>query len=78
MTQASQFEDNFLKVLRAQLDAALIQAAEPVIQQALKDMEAAMRARLAQSVLTLLDRDYSVLQNRQVLEIRLNLGNRAA
>jgi hypothetical protein len=67
------FEGNALKVLHAQLEQALIQAAEPVIQQALKDMEAKMRERLGTSVIALLDRSYSVRGNHDVLEIRVDM-----
>jgi hypothetical protein len=67
------FEGNALKVLHAQLEAALIQAAEPVIQQALKDMEAKMRERLGTSVIALLDHSYSIRGNHDVLEIRVDM-----
>lgn len=52
--------DNVLRALKESLNAAMLKAAEPAIQQALKDIERDMREKLAQRLIGLLEQNLSI------------------
>jgi len=63
--------DEFMKETAAFLVAQMLKEAEPAIQEALKDIEAKMRARVRQSALAILDRSMEIHAHREVLTIRI-------
>ena len=60
---------SFMKHMQAALATGMNQAAEPMIQEALKNIEVAMRERLAQMCIAQLDRQYSMYRNGSDLNI---------
>lgn len=68
-------DDTLLKALAATIADQMCKEAEPVIQQALKDMEAKMRARARECALAVLDRSMEIHTNREVLTIRIQQPN---
>jgi hypothetical protein len=62
-------QDAFLARLSDQLNEELVAAAEPVVQQAVKDAEAAIRKRLGVAVVGLLEQYYRVERHGQELRI---------
>jgi hypothetical protein len=67
-------DKELLIALKAGLEKELITAVEPLVQQALVDIEKALRERLAVAVMTRLDRGYQVSRSNEVLTINVNLG----
>lgn len=61
--------DATLASLKASLNAEMTAAAEPIIQAALVEIEKAMRARLAHSLVTLIDSRMSLMTNGEQLTI---------
>jgi hypothetical protein len=53
-------ESNLLDALQKQLNVTMLNAAEPLIQQALQDIERAMREKLAQRLIALLQNDLRI------------------
>lgn len=67
--------DEFMRGAAEFITAQMLKEAEPVIQQALKDMEAKMRARARECALAVLDRSMEIHANREVLTIRIQQPN---
>lgn len=65
-------EKEFLVVMKEQINAAMIKAAEPVIQAALVEVEKEMRATLAKHILVRIEQtvDIRTMSDRVVFEIR--------
>jgi 2-keto-3-deoxy-6-phosphogluconate aldolase len=53
-------EPNFVAMLKERMNKEMQQAAEPVIQKALQEIEVAMRKQLAENLIALIDRQFSV------------------
>lgn len=62
------------KELAPALDAALLEAAEPLIQDALAKVEKRLRERVGAAVLTLLEHGYDVSRDEQRIVITVNLA----
>lgn len=62
----------FLAAMKDQINTAMIQAAEPIIQDALAQVEIKMRAALAEHILARIERsiDVKTMSDRIVFEIR--------
>ena len=69
-----QFERDFLEALPVILREGLLQAAEPILQQALSDIEARMRRELAARVVGMIESDYSVSRMESGLRIEVKFG----
>jgi len=65
---------SFAKQIGTYLRTELMAVAEPVLQQALHDMEVEMRKRLAVAVLGMVDRSYDVRRMQDKLVITVNLS----
>ncbi|HDY87983.1 MAG TPA: hypothetical protein ENH82_07720 [bacterium] len=63
--------NQFEKVFRELLNHSMIQAAEPILQQALQDIEAAMRKELAKNTVELIEKNYDVTMRRDELVITI-------
>ncbi len=65
-------ERAFIELMKAQLNKSMLEAAEPLIKDALVRMEQAMRKDLAANLIAFIDREFqfNVMQNRIVIEIR--------
>jgi hypothetical protein len=63
--------DEFMKATAAFITDQMLKEAEPAIQQALKDIEAKMRARVRQCALAVIDRSMEIDSHRNVLTIRI-------
>lgn len=63
--------DEFLKETAAFLTAQMLKEAEPAIQEAIKDIESKMRARVRQSALAIIDHSMEIHSARDVLTIRI-------
>jgi hypothetical protein len=70
--------DNLTKAIAAAIADQMVKEAEPVIQQALKDMEAKMRRRARECALAVLDRSIEMHGSRDVLTIRIQQPNGGA
>lgn len=70
-TLPPQPDETLLKALAATIADRMCKEAEPFIQQAIKDMEAKMRARARECALAVLDRSMEIHANREVLTIRI-------
>jgi len=64
--------DGFRKAMFDVLNKEMLEAAEPIIQQALKDAEKQMREALAQKIIAVISSDYSVerMQNQIVITVK--------
>jgi hypothetical protein len=62
--------ENFVKLL----NEAMLQVADPIIQKALQDAERAMRERLAQKVISMVERSYSIERMGDILTIHVNMS----
>lgn len=67
-------EQNVLSGFAAGLQKQMMDAAEPVIQEALREIERKVRGRVAAAVLTTIEHSYSATRMHNVLEIRVDLG----
>ena len=65
-------QDVFLAAMKAQINAAMIKAAEPIIQAALVEVEKEMRATLAKHILARIEQTVEIrtMSDRVVFEIR--------
>ncbi len=63
--------DCFFENLRSDIQRRMVESCEPVIQKALKDIEFRMRKELGRVVLGMIDSNYSVVQNRDKIEITI-------
>jgi len=64
--------EGFKNVMFDILNKEMLEAAEPVIQEALKKAEKEMRAKLAQKIISVIESDYSIekMQNRIVITVK--------
>lgn len=53
-------EAEFARLLREELNAAMLSAAEPVLQAAIKELERKMREELGKRIIALIQNDFSV------------------
>jgi hypothetical protein len=53
-------ESNMLRAIQVQINEQMKQAAEPVIQQALKDIEVEMRKKLGAMLISLIEQNFRV------------------
>ena len=65
-------DDNMVKAMLAGLNAEMLKAAEPIIQQALKDAERQMRERMAALLIARIEQsvEFHYDRDRLVIEIR--------
>jgi hypothetical protein len=68
--------DEFMREFVASIAAQMLIEVEPAIQQALKDIEAKMRARARECSIVTLDRTMEIHANRDVLTIRIQQPER--
>lgn len=61
--------DNALARLKEEMSVEMQRAAEPVIQQAVAQAEKAIRERVAAMCITLIEKDFSVQRNADLLQI---------
>lgn len=71
-TEFSFTAEHFMQRLHAELQASITEAAEPIIQQALKDAEQRMRADLAANIIAMLRTDYDVFRDGRDLRIMVH------
>lgn len=64
-------EENFDVLLKEALNHAMLKAAEPIIQQALRDAEREMREKLAQRLIGLIEQNISIQRMGRDLVIHL-------
>lgn len=62
-------DELFIHSLRNSMQAELTKALEPMIENALAEIEKDMRKKLGAMVISLLEKGYSVMQDRQELRI---------
>lgn len=68
-------DESFLTILKAQLVVEMKKAAEPVLQQALKEAESAMRERLAACLISHIESTVSMQRYGHELRIVIDRGN---
>jgi predicted membrane-bound mannosyltransferase len=71
MTDTIINEKYFKEYLGAELNEAMTKAAEPMIQEALKKIEAKMRSTLAERLVSRIQSDYDIRYRGEILEIRI-------
>lgn len=71
MTDTIINEKYFKEYLGAELNEAMTVAAEPMIQEALKKIEAKMRSALAERLVSRIKSDYDIRYRGEILEIRI-------
>ena len=59
-----------------ELKRQMLAAAEPVIQDAMKEIERGMRERVAAWAMGVIDKNYDMWRNQNELMIRVNLGGK--
>ncbi len=64
-------KDEFARQLHTKLNAGMIEAAEPIIQKALKDTEIAMRKQLGAMLISYLDNNFVVESFSDELRIKV-------
>jgi hypothetical protein len=64
-------EKLFIEELGSQLNAAMIEAAEPLIEEALLKVGREMREQLAKKLLSLIETDYDVMRDGKVVRITI-------
>lgn len=79
MATISIFNDKaFNEKFKAMMNAEFCAAAEPIIQQAIKEVEIEVRKRIAIKVISLVDKSYSAETNGQVITLRVDMGRNNA
>jgi hypothetical protein len=68
--------DEFMREFAASIAAQMLIEVEPAIQQAMKDIEAKMRARARQCAIVTLDHSMEIHANREMLTIRIQQPER--
>jgi hypothetical protein len=68
--------ESFKSILGKEITKGMLEAAEPVLQQALRDIETAMRKDLARMVTGLIESNYDISRNGHLLLIRVQLGGK--
>jgi len=68
--------ESFKKNLGVTLTKEMLEAAEPILQKALSDMEHAMRKDLARMVTGMIESSYDISQNGTLLLIRVQLAGK--
>ena len=66
--------ETMLRDIGQQLNAQMLEAAEPIIKKALVEIEANMRKQLAASLISMLDTSYEVQRAGYVLRITVHDG----
>lgn len=70
-TRVSMDDANLLTALKAQLNQQMLDAAEPIVQEALKKIEVAMRQRLAAQLIAFIDTQFSMQRQGRDLVITI-------
>lgn len=70
-TKVTSGDENFVRELKARLNAEMLAAAEPVIKKALEEVEAAMRKALAARLVGMVDGSVSFERYGQTLRIEI-------
>ena len=68
--------DALLASIAVELKAELLAAAEPAVQAALREVERAMRRKLAEFVVGRIDQSYDVQRAGDVIHIQVQLGRK--
>ena len=70
--------DYLMKKISLEIQHAIITAAEPIIQQTLKDSEFELRKKVAEIAMTRAQSNFDIRTQNNVIEIRIGLnGNKA-
>lgn len=71
-------EELFVKQMRATLNEQMIQAAEPLVKQALGKVEVEMRKRLAEMLVSAVSTSYSLERDGRDIVVRVRMGEHDA
>lgn len=70
-------DEEFSRILKRELNAQMLEAAEPIIKQAIASAETEMRKRLASILVSLVDRSYRMERMGHDLVVRVDMGKPA-
>lgn len=71
-------DEVLMKKITTEISQQILEQAEPVIQQSIKDFEKQMRERVAVIAMTHAEKWCEVMRDRNVLQIRINMGDQHA